>query len=147
MSDPPTPVAPFSGGPSGFGRQLIVAAAIGLLAPFTGLAWPFAIATGIVIGSSEVERAHGGTTSRSTRLLRAVAVTGGVFAMFVAGAIVGAFVGFFVAALAVFSERIGAAGPPTDRNLARILLLIGGAVGWIVLGEVLGIHLSVRFGS
>ena len=64
-----------------FGRHLVVALAIDLLAPFTVWAWPFAIATGIVIGTADVEKRHGQTASRSTRLVRVVAVTGGVLAM------------------------------------------------------------------
>jgi len=133
--------------PFQLGRHLVVAIAIGLLAPFTLWAWPFAIATGIVIGSADVEKSHGQTASRSTRFIRVAAVTGGVLAMFVAGAIVGGFIAFFVAALADFSERIAADASPTDRNLARIVLLVGGALGWIVLGIVLGFQLNVRIGS
>ena len=64
-----------------------------------------------------------------------------------AGAIVGGIIAFLVAALAVFSERIAADASPIDRNLARILLLVGGALGWIVLGVALGLHLNVRIGS
>jgi hypothetical protein len=133
--------------PFQIGRHLVVAIAIGVLAPFTGLAWPFAIATGIVIGTAEVERAHGRTASPSTRLVRFAAVTGGVLAMLIAGAIVGGIIAFLVAALAVFSERIAADASPTDRNLARILLLVGGALGWIVLGVALGFELSVHIGA
>jgi len=133
--------------PFRFGRHVVVALAIGLLAPFTLWAWPFAIATGIVIGTADVEKSHGQTASRSTKLVRIVAVTGGVLAMFVAGAFVGGIVGFFVAALADFSERIAADASPTDRNLARILLFVGGALGWIVLGVALGFQLNVRIGS
>lgn len=132
--------------PFRFGRHLVVALAIGVLAPFTLWGWPFAIATGIVIGTADVEKAHGQTASRSTRFVRVVAVTGGVLAMFVAGAIVGGFIAFFVAALADFSERMAADASPTDRNLARILLLAGGALGWIVFAA-LGFQLNVRIGS
>ena len=130
-----------------FGRHLVIAIAIGVLAPFTLWAWPFAIATGIVIGTADVEKTHGQTASRSTRFVRVVAVTGGVLAMFVAGAIIGGFIAFLIVALADFSERIAADASPTDRNLARILLLVGGALGWIVLGVILGFQLNVRIGS
>lgn len=132
--------------PSRLGRHLVVAMAIGVLAPFTLLAWPFAIATGIVIGTADVERMHRQTASRTTKLVRVAAVTGGVLAMFVAGAIVGGIIAFFVAALADFSERIAADASPTDRNLARILLFAGGALGWIVFA-VLGFQFNVRIGS
>jgi hypothetical protein len=56
-----------------FERHLVVALAIGLLTPLTQWAWPFAIATGIVIGTADVEKAHGRNTSRSTRFVRIVA--------------------------------------------------------------------------
>ncbi len=133
--------------PFQIGRHLVVAIAVGVLAPFTLWAWPFAIATGIVIGTADAEKSHGQTASRSTRFVRIAAVTGGVLAMFVAGAFVGGTIAFLVAALAVFSERIAADASPTDRNLARILLLVGGARGWLVLGVALGVHLNVRIGA
>ena len=128
-----------------FGRHLVVALAIGLLAPFTVWAWPFAIATGIVIGTADVEKRHGQTASRSTRLVRVVAVTGGVLAMFITGFFVGGIIGFLIAALADLSERISADASPVDRNLARILLFIGGALGWIA-GTALGFQFNVRIG-
>jgi hypothetical protein len=127
-------------------NHLVIAVAIAVIAPFTLWAWPFAIATGIVIGTAGVEKKRGQTPSRSTRFVRIVAVTGGVLAMFVAGAIVGGIIAFFVAALADFSERIAADASPTDRNLARILLFAGGALGWIVW-VALGFQLNVRIGS
>ncbi len=129
-----------------FGRHLVVALAIGLLAPFTVWAWPFAIATGIIIGTADVEKRHGQTASRSTRLVRVVAVTGGVLAMFITGFFIGGIIGFLIAALADLSERISADASPIDRNLARILLFIGGALGWIA-GTTLGFQLNVRIGS
>lgn len=130
--------------PPQFGRHLIVAVAIGVLAPFTMLAWPFAIATGIVIGTADVAKTQGLTGSPSTRLIRLAAVTGGVLAMLIAGAVVGGILAFLVAALAVLSERIAADASPTDRILARLLLFVGGAVGWMVLGVSLGFHLDVH---
>jgi hypothetical protein len=39
----------------------------------TQWAWPFAIATGIVIGTADIENAHGRNTSRLTRFARIVA--------------------------------------------------------------------------
>jgi hypothetical protein len=130
--------------PPQLGRNLIVAIAVGVLAPFTLLAWPFAIATGIVIGTADVEKTLGLTASPTTRFIRLAAVTGGVLAMLIAGAIVGGIVAFLVAALAVLSERIAADASPTDRNLARILLFVGGALGWMVLGVALGFKLDVH---
>lgn len=128
--------------PPHFGRNLIVASAVGVLAPFTLLAWPFAIATGIVIGTADVAKTLGLTASPSTRLIRLAAVTGGVLAMLIAGSVLGGIVAFLIAALAVLSERIAADASPSDRNLARILLFVGGALGWMVLGVTLGFQLD-----
>ena len=128
--------------PPHFGRNLIVASAVGVLAPFTLLAWPFAIATGIVIGIADVAKTLGLTASPSTRLIRLAAVTGGVLAMLIAGSVLGGIVAFLIAALAVLSERIAADASPTDRILARILLFVGGALGWMVLGVTLGFQLD-----
>jgi hypothetical protein len=49
--------------------------------------------------------------------------------MFVAGAIVGGFIAFFVAALADLSERIAADASPTDRNLVVPLRTAGRRTG------------------
>ena len=124
-----------------------MAVAIGLVAPFTAFAWPFAIATGIVIGRGEVERAHGLSASRAQRLARVLEVTGGVLAMLFAGVFIGGLIAFLVVALAAFSERLSADASATDRSLARIVMFIGGGFGWIVLGSILGLHVSFHFGA
>ena len=93
-----------------------------------------------------MDKKHGRTATRSTRLVRLAAVNSGVLAMFVAGAIVGGIIAFFVAALADFSERMAADASPTDRNLTRILLFVGGALGWIVW-VALGFQFDVRIGT
>jgi len=108
--------------PLQIGGHVIVALAIALVAPFTGFAWPFAIATGSIIGQGSVEKAHGVSAPLATRLIRVLAVTGGVLAMLVAGVLVGGLIAFLVTALAAFSERLAADASPTDRGLARIVL-------------------------
>lgn len=137
----PPPVRPLP-----IGSLLIVAVAIALVAPFTVLAWPFAIATGIVVGTSEVEKAHGMSAALGARLVRIAAVTGGVLAMLVAGVVIGGLIALVVAALARFAERLAGDASPTDRILARIILFVGGALGWMILGTVLGLHLTVHLG-
>ena len=121
--------------PVQIGRHAIIAVAIALVAPFTGIAWPFALATGIVIGSAEVDRAHGVSASFATRVIRLAAVTGGVLAMLFAGVVVGGLIAFLIVALASFSERLAADASATDRTLARIVMFIAGGIGWIVLGN------------
>ena len=133
--------------PLQIGRHVIVAAAIAFVAPFTGFAWPFALATGIVIGSGQVEQANGGSASVATRLIRLAAVTGGVLAMLFAGAVIGGLIAFLIVALTAFSERLSADASVPGRSLARIVLFIGAGIGWIVFGSLLNIHLVLRFGS
>jgi hypothetical protein len=133
--------------PLRIGSHVIVALAIALVAPFTGFAWPFALATGIVIGRGEVDTAHGVSASLAQRLARVLEVTGGVLAMLFAGVFIGGLVAFLIVALATFSERLAADASSTDRTLARIVLFIGGAFGWLIIGLALGLHLTVRIGS
>lgn len=128
-------------------QHLIIGLAIAIAAPFTLFAWPFAILTGIVIGRSEVERAQGIRVPASTTIVRLLAVTGGVLAMMVFGAILGGLVGFVVAAFAALSERVAADASPTDRSVARILIFLVAIVGWIAITVVLGAKVDLRFGG
>ena len=36
-------------------HHVIIAIAVGLVAPFTGFAWPFALLTGVVIGRDDLD--------------------------------------------------------------------------------------------
>lgn len=128
-------------------RHAIVGAAIGLVAPFTGLAWPFAILTGMVIGKSEVDRQRGIPVSTTTRVAQVLAVTGGVLAMLLFGAILGGLIAFVIVALAAFSERLAAGASPTDRTVARILVAVVAGVGYVVLALVLNLRVEFRFGG
>lgn len=110
------------------------------------LAWPFALATGIVIGKAEVEKARGLPVSTSGGLVRRAAVTGGILAMLFAGAIIGGLIALRIVALAAFSERLSADASPIDRTLARIVMFIAGGIGWLVIGTLLNIHVDLRFG-
>jgi hypothetical protein len=118
---------------------------MGLIAPFTGLAWPFAALVGMVIGKSEVDRRRGVRRSLASRLVAALAVTGGVLAMLVFGAILGGIVSFFVAALSAFSERAAGDASPTDRTVARLLILVLAVTAWAVVVFVFRVNLSFRF--
>jgi hypothetical protein len=120
--------------------HIVAGLAMGLIAPFTGLAWPFGALVGIVIGKAEVDRRHGGATSVS-RIVGLLAVTGGVLAMLVFGAILGGIIAFFVAALAAFSERAAGEATPTDRTVARLLILVLATIVWLVM--IFGLHLNV----
>lgn len=121
--------------------------AMGIIAPFTGLAWPLAILTGMVIGRANVERAKGIRANSTTQIVRVLAVTGGVLGMMVFGALIGGIVAFFIAALAAYSERLASGTSPTDQTMARIVITVIAIVVWIVLINVLKINVSFNFGG
>ncbi len=127
--------------------HLIVGVACGLIAPWTGFAWPFALLTGMVIGRNQVERAAGTPIPAGASLIRLLAVTGGVLAMLFFGAVIGGLIGFAILALAAFSERIAASASLTDRGLARVFLFVVTMVGWLLVVVVLGAKIDIRIGS
>lgn len=124
--------------------HLIVALAIAVVTPFTALAWPFAILTGMVIGSDTARRMRGEPTASFTSGL---AVTGGVLGMLFFGAIVGGIIAFAVVALTSFSERAAAYASATDRGVARILLFLVPLLMWLVVFPLLGLNVDIRVGS
>jgi hypothetical protein len=126
-------------------RHIVVGLAIALIAPFTGFAWPFAILTGIVIGKDEVERRRGVVSTAAT-VVRALAVTGGVLAMMVFGAVIGGLIAFLIVALAAFSERAAADAESFDRVVARLLLIVIPAIAYVVLLG-LGASVDLRVGA
>lgn len=127
-------------------RHIVVGLAIALIAPFTGFAWPFAILTGIVIGKDEVERRRGVRVSTAATVVRALAVTGGVLAMMVFGAVIGGLIAFLIVALAAFSERAAADAESFDRVVARLLLVVIPAIAYVVLLG-LGASVDLRVGA
>jgi hypothetical protein len=127
-------------------RHIVVGLAIALIAPFTGFAWPFAILTGIVIGKDEVERRRGVWVSTAATVVRALAVTGGVLAMMVFGAVIAGLIAFLIVALAAFSERAAADAESFDRVVARLLLIVIPAIAYVVLLG-LGASVDLRVGA
>ncbi|HEY6609402.1 MAG TPA: hypothetical protein VI277_09425 [Candidatus Limnocylindria bacterium] len=125
----------------------IIGVAMGLIAPFTGLAWIPAILTGMVIGRAGVEQRQGIRSSRSTQVLRILAVTGGVVAMLILGVIIGGLIAFLVAALAAFSERVAEGTRATDQTIARILITVVTIGVWALLVFVVNVNVNVRFGG
>jgi hypothetical protein len=125
------------------GYHAAIGVAIGLISLFTVFAWPFAILTGMVIGQADVERRQG--RPPRARVLRILAVTGGVLAMLFFGAFLGGLIAFFVMALAASSERIAGSLSPTDRTTARIVMFAAAIGTWIVLALVFhfNVHLSI----
>lgn len=127
--------------------HLVIGVAMGLIAPFTGLAWIPAILTGMVIGRAGVEQRQGIRSSRTTQVLRVLAVTGGVVAMLILGVILGGLIAFLVAALAAFSERVAEGTTATDQTIARILIIVVTVAVWVLLVFVLKLNVNIRLGG
>ncbi len=125
----------------------IIGVAMGLIAPFTGFAWIPAILTGMVIGRAGVEQRQGIRSSRGTQILRILAVTGGVIAMLILGAIIGGLIAFLVAALAASSERVAEGTTARDQTIARVLISVVTIVVWVLLLFVFKLNVSIRFGG
>ena len=127
--------------------HLIIGVAIGIVAVFTGFAWPFAIAVGMLIGLAGVERARGIQQRGSVNLLRALGIVGGTIAMFILGAIIGGFISLLIVGLAAFSERVAGNTTATDRGIARILICIVAVAVWFVVFYVAGFNLNIKIGG
>jgi hypothetical protein len=125
----------------------IIGVAIGLVAPFTGFAWPVAIVLGIVIGQAQVDRLLGASVSTASQVSRVLAVTGGVLAMLFLGVFVGGLIAFLIVALAAFSERIAMGTSSTEQGIARILIFVIAIVLWFVLVYVLKFGLQINIGG
>lgn len=133
--------------PLRLGVHLLVAFAIGVASPFTGLAWPFAILVGMTLGSADARGMRGGTEGWGDSFTRATLVAVGILAMLFFGAIVGGLIGIAVVALASFSERAAAHASPTDRGVARILMSLVPIAMWFVLFPLLGLDVDIRIGG
>jgi len=127
-------------------RHIVIGLAIAVIAPFTALAWPFAILLGIVIGQDNVDRARNIRCPTATTAVRVLAVTGGVLAMFFFGAFFGGFIAIPIVILAAFSERAAADAEPVDRIVARLILVVLPVLAYIAL-ITLGASVNIRFGS
>ena len=125
--------------------HVLVGVAIGLISPFTALAWPFAILVGMLTGSADVRRQRG--EGSGDTFGRGLAVAIGVLAMLFFGAIIGGVIAFGVVALVSFSERAAAYASPTDRGVARILVFIVPIAMWLIVFPLLGVNVDVRIGG
>ena len=67
--------------------------------------------------------------------------------MVIFGAIIGGLIAIAVVALASFSERAAAFASPTDRGVARIVVLIVPIAMWMFLFPLLGMDLHIRIGG
>ena len=147
-AQPPAAAAPTA--QSGTGsfrlyRHVVIGLVIALIAPFTGLAWPFAILMGIVIGKDDVERRRGIAQSRGTTFVRLLAVTGAVLAMAFFGAVIGGLIAIPIVVLSALSERAAADAQPIDRIVARLILLLLPILAYVLIVAVGG-SVNVRLG-
>jgi hypothetical protein len=141
-SDVVTPFAPLR-----LAVHALVAVSIGIVSPFTGLAWPFALAVGMVLGSADARQLRGEARALAGGSDRALLVALGILGMLFFGAIVGGVIAIVVVALAIFSERAAALASPTDRGVARILLFIVPLAMWLFVFPLLGIDVDIRIGG
>jgi len=142
-----TDVSDVSDRPFRLTYHVVIAIAVGLIAPFTGFAWPFALLTGMVIGRGDRDRRTGTKVPAATRVIRVLAVTGGVLAMLFAGAVVGGLIALAIVWLVLVSERMSADADPADRTIARLVLVIGAVIGFFVGWMLLDVNVSIGFGS
>lgn len=144
-----TPVPGASSGvhaPLRLGVHLLIAASVGLVSPFTGLAWPFALLVGMLLGSTDVRQLRGERIGFADTVATAILAAAGIGAMLVFGAIVGGLVAIVVVVLASFSERAAAHASATDRGVARIVLFIVPLAMWLILFPLIGMELDIRIG-
>ena len=133
--------------PLRWGVHLLVATSIGIVSPFTALAWPFAIVVGMAMGSASARRLRGQPDVAGDGLIRGLAIVFGVLGMLFFGVIIGGLVAIVVVILASFSEKAAAYASPTDRGVARILLFMVPIIMWFIVFPLLGVNVNVRIGG
>jgi hypothetical protein len=133
--------------PLRIGVHLLVAVSVGLISPFTALAWPFAMAVGAMLGAADAKRMRGEPEYRGERLGRELLILLGVLGMLFFGAIVGGIVAIAIVALVAFSEKAAAHASFTDRGVARILVFIVPIAMWLILFPLLGVNVDIRIGA
>jgi hypothetical protein len=108
----------------------IVAAA---LTPFTALAWPFALFTGILLGQAWVAQRRGTPPAGTALAVRVAAIGIGMVAMIVFGLLLGGLVSFAIAGLAALSEARAVRGTLRQQVGARAFVAGLPAVTWLLL--------------
>jgi len=133
--------------PLRIGVHVLVAVAIGVVSPFTALAWPFAMVLGMVFGAADAGRMRGARDGAADVLARSLVALVCVLGMIFFGAIVGGLVAILVVVLGAFSERAAAFASPTDRGVARIILFLVPVLMWLVVFPLLGVDVDIRIGG
>lgn len=129
LEAPQPPLSP----PFRWRPHILAALGCATVAPFTALAWPFALFTGFVAGRLLLRRERGrppvGTDLAVTVLLLAVGGAG----MFVFGIALGGIVALAITWMAAQSERRVWMGTPRQQLLARVLVVGLPALVWLLL--------------
>jgi hypothetical protein len=125
----------------------LIGVAIGFVSPFTGLAWPFALLVGMIIGSADARRQRGERDTTAETVVRGLLAGLGVLSMLFFGVIIGGLIAIIVVALAAFSERAAAHASSTDRGVARIILFVIPIVMWFVVFPLLGVVVDINIGN
>ena len=133
--------------PLRIGVHALVGVAISVVAPFTALAWPFAMLVGVIGGSSSARGLRGERTDAGQSLSMALLMAVGVLGMLFFGAIIGGIVAIIVVVLTHFSETAAALASPTDRGVARIIVFLAPIVMWLVVFPLLGLQVDIRIGG
>jgi len=125
----------------------LIGVAVGLISPFTGLAWPFALMLGMTFGASSARRERGERSDFALMLLTAFAMAFGILGMLVFGAIIGGLIAIPIVFLAAFSESAAAHASSIDRGVARILVFIIPIAMWFIVFPLIGMNVNLQVGS
>lgn len=125
----------------------LVGVTIGLVSPFTALAWPFAILLGMAFGASSARRERGEHGDFATLLLGALAMAVGIIGMLFFGAIIGGLLAIPIVFLAAFSEMAAAHASPIDRGVARIIVIVIPIALWIIVFPLIGMNVNINVGG
>jgi hypothetical protein len=148
MQTAPSTLAPASGFATlRLAVHVLVGVTIGVVSPFTALAWPFALVLGMVFGAADARRMRGAKDTAADALARSLVALFGVLGMIYFGAIIGGIVAILVVVLGAFSERAAAFASPTDRGVARTVLFLVPVLMWLVVFPLLGVDVDVRIGG
>lgn len=133
--------------PLRIGVHAVIAVGVAVVSPFTALAWPFALAVGMLLGAADAGRMRGEPDRLADTFATALLAAFGVLGMLFFGAFVGGLIAIPVAALAAFSEKAAAHASPIDRGVVRIVLFVVPLVMWLIVLPLLGMNLDLRFGE
>ena len=125
----------------------LIGVAVGMISPFTALAWPFALLLGMAFGASSARRERGERSDFAVSLLTALAMAIGILGMLFFGAIIGGLIAIPIVILAAFSESAAAHASPVDRGVARILVFVIPIAMWFIVFPLLGMNVNVNIGG